>query len=378
MAGPIPHACGDPLNPTRVAYVLPHGDLGGAELATIRMMEAHDRSRYEPVCLLFGPGPATTRLEQAGVEYVVAPQRPRLRRRRERTSARAWLGQQLAARQCGLQHSLMAWTHVLATPAARHAGVPAVWFQHNRALRRSMLEWMAARTPCATVFVNSRFTLQAQSRMNRRTPMELVQPPIEPPRHVARDTFRTQIGITDELLVTVCGRLLHSKGQDMALRALDRVPDTMHLAFVGDTTFGVEPHFRRQLEDSAASFLASDRVHFTGFQSDMGPVYAASDIILHTSRLQETFGLVVAEAKAYGCTIVATNRGAIPELIRDGVNGILFEPDDVATLAGVLRRLAEDPDERSRLGATARNDPLVTPDIAAQQLETTYDRILDR
>ena len=367
-----------PSAPKRVAYVLPHAQLGGAEIATLRMMEAHDRSRYVPVGLLFEDGSAARHLDHVGIEHAVAPLRPRMSQRRDRAAARAWLEEQLTSQQIDLQHSVMAWTQWLAGPAAHSLGIPATWFQHNRATWRSATEWLAASSFYRVLFVNSQFTLRAQERLNpKRRRLELVYPPVEAPRVANGDQFRHELGVSDRTtLVAVCGRLLHSKGQDMALKALSLAEGDLHLAFVGDTAFGVEPHYRTELQTMADSLGIEERVHFVGFRNNLGEVYAGSDILLHTSRLQETYGLVVAEAKAFGCTVVATNSGAIPELIRDGTNGVLFEPDDHAGLGRILTRLAADPDLRARLGSTAREEPIVTADQSARRLEEIYDRVL--
>ena len=364
--------------PKRVAYVLPHAQLGGAEIATLRVMEAHDQSRYVPVGLLFEDGPAARHLDDVGIEHAIAPLRPRFSSGGERHAARVWLEQQITNQRIDLQHSVMAWTQALAAPAARRAGVPAVWFQHNRATWRSGIEVWATLSACKIVFANSRFTQAAQQRLNiRRRPIELVYPPTMVNDAGEADSFRKAIGVAqDVVLVAVCGRLLHAKGQDIALSALARASVNLHVALVGASAFGLEPDYPAQLESMVEQYDLGHRVHFVGFQEDMSSVYAAADIVLHTSRLRETYGLVVAEAKQFGCAIVATNRGAIPELIQDGKNGMLFDPDDPAFLAQILTRLAADGDLRTRLGTAARRETAITPSHAAQQIEQAYDRVL--
>lgn len=366
------------LAPKRVAYILPHAQLGGAEIATLRMMEAHDRSRYVPVGLLFEDGPAAHHLDHVGIEHAVAPLRPRFAKSRERRTARNWLEQQLSRLGIDLQHAVMAWTQVLAAPAAHRAGVPAVWFQHNAATWRSAIEAWATLSTYEMIFVNSRFTLAAQQRLNiRKRPIELVCPPTEVADTGDVGSFRRSIGVgKDVVLVAVCGRLLHAKGQDVAVAALAKAEGNLHLALVGDSAFGLEPDYPARLEAMVASHDLRQRVHFVGFQKNMSSVYAATDILLHPSRLSETYGLVVAEAKRFGCTIVATNRGAIPELVQDGRNGLLFDPDHTASLAQILTRLAADGELRKRLGAAARQDPVVTPALATHELERAYDRVL--
>ncbi len=362
----------------RVAYVFARSDLGGAEIATLRLMESHSRDRYVPVGVLMEAGAVARRLEDTDIEVVIAPALPRLSRRREREDARAWLGTQLHKLRIDLQHAVMAWTQVLAAPAAREAGVPAVWFQHNRPKRSSAIEWLAAASTCDRVLVNSQFTLRGQRRLNiRRRQLELIPFPIDVGVPSNTD-LRRELGLRDEsVLVILPGRLVRLKGQDVALRALSLTPDTLHLALVGDTMFGLEPDYRPHLEYLAESLGVQDRVHFVGFRDNMADVYDAADILLHTSRLPETFGLVVAEAKAHGCAVVAPDFGAVPELIRDGETGVLVPPEDHVALANVLARLGQDSGLRDRLAEAAQKDHVVTRGEAVERLEQVYDTVID-
>jgi glycosyltransferase involved in cell wall biosynthesis len=78
-----------------------------------------------------------------------------------------------------------------------------------------------------------------------------------------------------------------------------------------------------------------------------------TDIFLLSSVL-EGQPLVIVEAMAYGCPIVTTNVGGIPELIQDNVNGLLCSPEDPECLAQKIKLLIDDPALRQRLGQAAR------------------------
>jgi glycosyltransferase involved in cell wall biosynthesis len=72
------------------------------------------------------------------------------------------------------------------------------------------------------------------------------------------------------------------------------------------------------------------------------------------SQWEETFGLVAVEAMACGVVPVAPARGSFPEIVRDGVDGVLFAPDDPGSLATVLAQVDQQPDHFVRLGRSAR------------------------
>jgi glycosyltransferase involved in cell wall biosynthesis len=88
-------------------------------------------------------------------------------------------------------------------------------------------------------------------------------------------------------------------------------------------------------------------------REELGRIMTDTDIFLLSSIL-EGQPLVVVEAMAYGCPIVTTNVGGIPELIRDDVNGLLCPPENPECLAEKIIRLIEDASLRERLGCAAR------------------------
>ena len=93
---------------------------------------------------------------------------------------------------------------------------------------------------------------------------------------------------------------------------------------------------------------------FLGLRTDLNSVLRDADIFVHPAVWQEAFGLVIAEAMATGCPVVASQIGAVPELVVDGVTGLLVPPGDSDAIAGALERLAMDPELRNRLGEAAR------------------------
>jgi Glycosyltransferase len=82
--------------------------------------------------------------------------------------------------------------------------------------------------------------------------------------------------------------------------------------------------------------------------------YPHIDVMVVPSVWNEPLGMVVAEALAFGKPVIGSRRGGIPEMIRDGENGLLFEPDTPGDLIAALRRLAADPALRARMGVAAR------------------------
>ena len=112
----------------------------------------------------------------------------------------------------------------------------------------------------------------------------------------------------------------------------------------------LEPSLRRQI---AASGLTN--ITLTGeVGREVIPSYLAlADVFLHHSRY-ESFGLGVLEAMQAGLPVIACRVGAIKEIITDGLDGLLIQPSDPAAMAAAVKRLAQSPARRAKLGQAAR------------------------
>jgi len=132
-----------------------------------------------------------------------------------------------------------------------------------------------------------------------------------------------------------CGRLIPAKRPDLALGAFLAIAakrPELDFVIIGDG------QLRKQLESMVPAELA-DRVRFTGFMADpaqIGSIYMLSDVFILPSTY-EPWAVVVNEAAAAGCVLVATSVvGAAHELIRDGYNGRLVPPENLAALTEAL------------------------------------------
>ncbi len=215
----------------------------------------------------------------------------------------------------------------------------------------------------------------------RRFPIEVVHLPVPRPESVERSpTLRAELGADDRhVLAVLAGRLQRWKGQDVAVRAMgaaaQRAPN-LRLAIVGDALFGLEQTYRKELEQLATDIGVADRIRFVGFKENMTSVYASADIVLHTSRKPEPFGLVVAEGLVHGRAVVASNAGGVREQIEHYSTGLLVQPDDPVALADALVRVATDSQLLESLARAARTAPIPTPQAAAARLEMLYERTL--
>ena len=141
-----------------------------------------------------------------------------------------------------------------------------------------------------------------------------------------------------KFLISSVGLLDPRKGHELAIRAFDIVRKSypeVSLLIAGDDR-GSLRNERERLEKLVFELGLVDAVVIAGAIDNMAEVYASSDIVLALSKDGEAFGRVAIEASGAGCIFIGTNLGATPELILNGVNGFLVEPNDVLGTARIM------------------------------------------
>lgn len=150
------------------------------------------------------------------------------------------------------------------------------------------------------------------------------------------------------------GRICPSKGIETILRAVALVRarhPALQLFLVGDEAGG--QGYADRLRGLADELEIGAALHCFGFVEGAASASAEFDVQVVGSRA-EPFGLVTLEAMAAGTPIVVTDTGGSPEIVRDGVEGFLFRPGDVAALARRLDLLLESPGLRAEMGRRGR------------------------
>ncbi len=187
-----------------------------------------------------------------------------------------------------------------------------------------------------------------------------------------RDEVRRELGLEGPTLA-FAGRLMAAKALDVAFHALERVPD-VSLLVVGD---GPD---RSELEQLSSTLGLDGRVRFLGPRSrdDVLEILFAADAALLSSRW-ENFPHVVVEALAVCTPVIATRVGGVPEVVRDGENGLLVPAGDADMLAAAIDRLTTDAELRERLaGAAAPSVARLAPAILLGQIEQELERAAAR
>ena len=187
--------------------------------------------------------------------------------------------------------------------------------------------------------------------------------------HLVSKQMRSRLsqGNPDAPLLLYVGRVSAEKQIDEIKPVLEAIPSA-RLAIVGDG-----PH-----REAMETHFAETNTHFVGYLQglELAAAFASSDAFIFPSRT-ETLGLVLLEAMAAGCPVVAARSGGIPDIVTDGVNGYLFEPTDARGAVVATQKLLAATEERELLRQNARQEAEKWGwSAATKQLVTYYESVL--
>jgi glycosyltransferase involved in cell wall biosynthesis len=155
--------------------------------------------------------------------------------------------------------------------------------------------------------------------------------------------------------VGLFGRIEPAKGQQVLIDALALLGQRGCDVYA--VLFG-HPMEARHLDDlrvRVSRHALDERVHYYGFHPRPEEIMGCFDCVVLTT-YNETFGLVLVEAMRAGVVVIGTAAGGVPEIIDDGVTGLLVPPREPAALAEAIERLARDPELRRRLASAGKTD----------------------
>ncbi|MEN3002311.1 MAG: glycosyltransferase [Armatimonadota bacterium] len=189
-----------------------------------------------------------------------------------------------------------------------------------------------------------------------------------------RARWRAAHGIEPEaIVITHVGRFVEVKNHALLVSAFARLqsPTPLYLLLVGGGE--LEKAVRQQVVDLGLG----ERVRFLGVRADVPDILNASDVFALSSKWEGN-PMSVQEAMASGLPVVSTAVGGVPELVQEGVTGLLVPPDDPNALAHALQTLVDQPEQRRQMGESARHHACQHFDIrrTVQQYEALYEHLL--
>jgi glycosyltransferase involved in cell wall biosynthesis len=328
----------------RVVEILATGTSGGAQEHVFGLMSRLDPTRYEASVVSLSAGSAVRKLQRHGFDVTVIDDPD------DGAAIRA-LTAHLAGVLPDVIHSHMYRADVVgvrASMALAEAGLRrpyVVSTVHSSRIRSAQDRDLLRRlTPHMDQLIAVSKSIERKIADEHRTgaPVKLIYNGVDLERYDHQEpccTLRDEFGMEPgSSIVGVVARLEPEKGHQTLIEAwphvLREMPDA-YLLIVG------EGSRRDSLEQWAAAQKVAHRVVFTGRRDDIPAVTAALDVAVLPS-WREAQGLSVLEAMALSRPVVASDVGGIPEMIQDGVTGLLVPHDNPVALATAIVRLLKD------------------------------------
>jgi len=328
----------------RVIEVLATGTNGGAHEHVFGLMSRLDTARFDASIVALSAGSAVRKLERAGFGVTLIDEH-------DDTAAVAALAAYFARVRPDVVHTHMYRADVIATKAVlamTHAGYPRPYLVstvHSSRVRSAEdRETLRCLTPDMDqlIAVSKAIVAKIADERPGLAPVRLIYNGVDLRRYDDQQpasNLRDQYGMEPgSKVVGVVARLEPEKGHQTLIDAwphvLRSVPDA-YLLVVG------EGSLRDALEHRSAANRVAHRVVFTGRRDDVPAVTAAFDVAVLPSH-REAQGLSILEAMALSRPVVASDVGGIPEMVEDGVTGVLVPHDQPEALAAAIVRLLSD------------------------------------
>ncbi|PPK52728.1 glycosyltransferase [Marinobacter persicus] len=341
----------------RVLHVTFNMGIGGTEQVIRQLITGLDSEKVtsEILCIDGQVGAIGEQLRESGIPIVAVQRRPGFDRSLIRIIRTRLRKGHFDVVHC---HQYTPW--VYGWFAALGLPVSVVFTEHGRfypdryRYKAALVNQAMARTSRAMVAISDA-TRQALARYEflPRSRIRVVYNGIAAlqPDHDRVAALRAELGIPEEAFVMgTVSRMDPVKNQSMMLRAfhrfLQQCPEGW-LLVVGD---GAE---RESLQFLAGELGISERVTFTGSVSQPANHMALMEVFLLSSFTEGT-SMTLLEAMSLGIPAVATDVGGNPEIVREGINGMLVPVDDEQAFAEAMIGLWQEPETRSQLGQGAR------------------------
>jgi len=334
-----------------VLYLITELDTGGAQVALLRLLAGLDRERFSPAvaCLYNGDKPVAQAIRAIGIEVFDA----RIRHKADLV-ALVRLYDWIRHIRPTILHTSLFHANLTGRLLGRLAGVPMIvcsertmameseWRYRFNRWTIGLVDRVTAVSANVRDFCISHIGLPADKLVLIPNGVEVSETPL-----ISCQEARVELGLPlDVPAIGTVSRLDPVKGIGFLIQALARV-DSAHLAVVGD---GPE---RAVLGSLASSLDVADRVHWAGHRPDVPRLLPAFDLFVQPS-LHEGLPNTVLEAMAAELPVVATTVGGTPEVVVDGVTGLLVPPCDSVALAEAIATILRDPGLRRTMGQAGR------------------------
>ncbi|MDP3716259.1 MAG: glycosyltransferase [Acidobacteriota bacterium] len=364
---------------TRVLFLSHAYMVGGAEEMVLNLVR-HLPERFEPaVVCIHEAGPIGEEIARTGVPFKVLGLTPGLLRPFDVLRLRDFL----IECEPTIVHTFLLTGSLYGRFAAMMAHVPVIIgtevniYQHKKSTHARLEKWLMRRTDTVVASAASVREFYIDQVKADPSKVEVIYNAVDWTQlqtTMSREEFLASVGVPQDVPVAgIIARLTPQKAHQVLFDAIAHDPGLakLHLLVVGDG------ELRSSLTASAQTLRIEERVHFLGARRDLGNILASIDLFAMPS-YWEGLPLSMVLAMGAGLPVVASRVAGIPEVVKDGVSGLLVTPGDTAELAAALNRVVHDDTLRVLLGQEARAfvRPRFGVDGYVASVTAMYDRLL--
>lgn len=282
-----------------------------------------------------------------------------------------------------LLHCHLPWAGITGRLAAKMAGIPVIYTEHNNFFR---YHWLTRRMSSLTMHLNNLVIavsadaeVAIKKRFGSRIPLRLVLNGVDTlkfTKNPNQDAIRKEFNIPKEHLVLInIAVFRQQKRLDIWLKVVQQLLKkhaNLSCILVGDGPL------KPELESKAMSLGLKERFYMPGLRTDARNFFNAADIFLMTSDF-EGLPIALLEAMSMECAVVATDVGGVAEVVEQGISGLLSKAGDEEQLIADCDKLIADFPYRQEIAYAGRKkiEQHFSMQRMVNELETIYNSMLN-
>lgn len=362
--------------------------MGGAEISLYYLVNGLDRAKYKPLVLSPEPGLLVEKLnaDKIPVQVVSLPAWRKLKSRLTRSVALRRLIEISGAEKAQLIHCNSIWVNPYAQAVGERLKIPVICHLRDIVTERHIRKYSLEKSDLIIAISHSAGEAAEKAGIKK---LKIIYNGVDISTFSRGiNTLKTEFS-TSGYIIGIVSQLSpgsYHKGHREFLTAAAEV--IKHISDVHFLIIGCDPSpesspdhnsYISELKGIARKLGISDHIIFTGFRRDIPDVMASLDILVSAS-YSEGFGRTIAEAMAAGKPVVATAVGGVPEVVQDGVTGILVPPKDPHAIAKSILDMLQDDEMRLKMGIAGqkRAGELFSLKQNISQIQAIYESLLKK
>ncbi|MFH2138505.1 MAG: glycosyltransferase family 4 protein [Candidatus Omnitrophota bacterium] len=371
----------------KILYISHTSEIAGAEKSLLCLLKGLDQKVFTPIVILTGNGPLVEQIKSMNIKTHLYPlaniKKKNLGTVFSYLKTLRWLIKVIKLEKISLIHCNMYISNQYAVIASLFTKVPLVCHIRNIITKPCYYNNFLFLTK--TLIANSSATELSYSKYLRNTQKSIViynsVSLDESYSTASAGSFREKYGIEkDAFLIGYVGQIKKAKGIHFLIKAMDLLVkqySQVRLLIAGDISISKESNCFSYLKELSKTLNLEQNIVFSGFINNTRELYSTMDILVLPSE-KEPFGRVLIEAMAVGKPVIGTCSGGAPEVVEDGVTGLLVPPGNPEALAKAISEMINNPARAKLFGQKGKErvEKLFNERTNTRQLERIYNQII--